>query len=211
MEVDQSAEGTPQVSEGNGQEQELEQDKFNGKPVAFKTYDKVISTLKTKEAKLQELQEKANLYEQREKEREEKALAEQGEYKKLLEVRDSELNELRAKEEVRQKETLMQLKASAFLDKLPGQLDKSEYLAFANLDNIAFNPDTNAVDEMSLEPVVNEFVKNHSKLFTVKGGPRLPVGAPQANTPLSFKDELKKCQSQKEIDALLAKHKLGTR
>lgn len=209
MELDQSAEGAPIVTEGDDAGKSI--DKLDGKPVAFKTYDKTIKSLKSKESQLRELQEQVAQHENKERARSEKILEEQGEYKKLLEVRDTELNDLRAKEETRRKETTMQLKANAFLDKLPGQLASNEYLAFANLDDIAFNPETNTVDELSLEPVVSDFVKKHERLFVAKGGPKLPVGAPIPHKPISFKDELAKCTSQKEIDTLIEKNKLAIR
>ena len=77
------------------------------------------------------------------------------------------------------------IKANAFYDKLPGKLGNHQYLNFANIDDIAYDPETGKVDEQSVDKVVNEFMEKHSKLVEADEIAKLPSGSPAGSNKLT--------------------------
>ncbi len=169
--------------------------------VTYQTHKKLLAQRKADQLKMQDLQEKLADFEKRDAERHEQTLAEQQKYKELAELKEQKLKELEAKDREREKQLLDGAKLNAFKDALPGQVKNPSYYAFVNLDAIEIDPDTGVIDQDSLDKQVNEFVTSHPGLYNPKQGAKLPGGAPSPAEPTSYVEELKRCKTQRELDA----------
>lgn len=173
--------------------------------VSYHTHKKLLAQRKADQLKYQEAQKRIEEYERKEAEAAEQKLIETNQFKELADQRAQEIAELRAERESHRKAMQDGAKLNAFKELLPGQIKNKSYYAFVNLDAIEVDPDTGAVDAASVERQVNEFVTQHSGLYTPKQGATLPGEAPQGNTPATFEAELRKCKTQKEYDECLKK------
>ncbi len=151
--------------------------------ISYEVHRKLLGQRKTDQAKMKDLEAKINSFVTEKTQNEEKKLAEQGEYKKLVENRDAEIARLNSENNEYKTSFDKAIKLSAFRDRLGGTVDNSQYYDFVNVDNIVIDPESGTVDDASVEMVVNEFKQNHSKLFTPKGGKVLPSDAPSTNDP----------------------------
>ena len=146
--------------------------------VQYETYSRVLSQHKKSQAEAEAVKARLAEYEAREKEREEKRLAEEGNYKQLLENE----RKARAEEEAKRKDYERKLidghKLNAVLEKLPGKIKRPEYYSFIDTDKIIIDPSTGEIDERSLEIVKSEFLQNHGSLLERASGTGLPYNAP---------------------------------
>jgi hypothetical protein len=169
--------------------------------VSYQQHKRLLAQRKADQLKAKEMAEKLAEYERRDAERQESLLKEQQKYKELAELKEQKLKEYEAREHEREKALMDGAKLNAFKELLPGQVTNKSYYAFVNLDAIEIDPETGVVDQDSVEKQVNEFVTHHRGLFTPNTGARLPHEAPERNEPTSYIDELRKCRTQKELDA----------
>lgn len=216
----QSASSTPEVvSDDNQKENQTKKEKD---VVSYESHQKLLGQLKNTKEQAKLMEEKLNLFEQKQKEIEESKLAEKGEYQKLLELRQNEIADLKAKVEAEAQEKFKASKAledtwklQSFYDKLPGKVKRREYLNFVDLDAIAFNPDTGQIDDQSVDIVVNDFMKNHKDLVDTKSFGKLPGDAPSSMTTIdaqTFKNLSLKDMKLKMKDAVqAAKRKQGVK
>jgi hypothetical protein len=184
-----SSDGTFQAENGKKAENRI---------IDYKTYDKVINRLKKTEETNIELVDKISAFESDRKNREESKLAEQGEYKKLLELRQAEndkmqtrLVEAEAEKDSAYKTLTDAQKYQAVYEKLPGKLKNNKSMGFIEIESIALNPETNEIDTQSVDLVVNSFMEEHKDLVDTSHVGRLPGNAPDnSTTPLHkrFKD-----------------------
>lgn len=165
--------------------------------VDYKTFATLLGQVKKTKAYNEELVQKVQTYESERKNIEEVKLAEQGEYKKLLEMRNAEIESLNRKVEdeaqaknIANKTLIDAQKLQAVYEELPGRLDKPEFNTFIDLNSVAYNPDTGDVDMESAKMVANKFMDRYGKLVDT-GKPRgLPGTASSTTTPLpqTFKE-----------------------
>lgn len=158
--------------------------------VSYETYKRVLSQLKNTQAKLKEKEES-------ELQKQEMLLQEKGQWKDLVALKDQELSQTRQKliekeqAESHLKETLFNAaKLQAVRDRLPGKLERDEYMAFIKVDKVVLNPETNEIDPTSVDLVVQDFVKNHAKLLSQQTV-TLPNGMPKPATQLSYEEWVK--------------------
>jgi hypothetical protein len=168
--------------------------------VKYETYDKTLKRLKKKEAEARDLESRYfELLEEKKqvdldrKKKEEAKLAEQGEWKKLLEARERELQDFKEKFENQQSEILERdkvlneaTKLQAFINNLPGKVVKDDYLSFVDIDKIAI--ENGKVDSKSVEFVVNDFMKNHPTLFSPSKITKLPGEAARPSSAITYEE-----------------------
>lgn len=132
--------------------------------VAYDTYRKVLSERKRDKEKLSAIEEELSRYRELEKSLEEKKAMEAGQWEKLKQTYLQENESLRTELQDYKKNMIDGRKLQKFLDKIPGTIAKREYLSFVNTENIVIDPETNEIDELSLDREVGKFMKDHSAL-----------------------------------------------
>ena len=169
--------------------------------VPYKTFQKAVSQRKADQARLRDVETELQEYKRKDAERQEVSLKQQQKYKELAELKQQKIDELEAKNLQREKALIDSAKLNAFKEALPGTIENKSYYAFVNLDAIELDTDTGIIDQDTVEKQVNEFVTKHDRLFTRSEGKRLPSEAPKASEPSSYREDLKKCRTQRELDA----------
>ena len=174
--------------------------------VAYDTYRKVVSEKKKMQERFNEMEAKLNSFETQRQEGEESKLKANEEYKKLLDLRDEELKNAKAKSLDLENRFSNAHKLNAFREKLPAKIAKSEYYSFVDLESIAIDPDSGEVDSTSVNSVVEKFVNEHSHLLERSKNSGLPNNTPINNGNITYSDEIKGATTQKEFDAIRKKH-----
>lgn len=146
--------------------------------VAYETHAKLLGEKKrlaeakaAADAELETLRAK-------EKEREEQELAKQKNYEQILKNRDEELKALREGAARVETERLQARKLDAFIKTLGGTLE-DKFWSLVDLDKIAIDPATKAVDEMSVAKYVEDYRKTYPETIRKPGAPSMPSNAPQ--------------------------------
>lgn len=142
--------------------------------VSYESHQKLLDQLKKTKEKEKEMAEKLKSFEDRDREANEIKLKETGEYKKILENRDKEIEALKNQAESFKKNLYNGAKLQAVVDKLPGKIKNKDYLSFIDIDKVAIDPETNHIDEKTVDEVVSEFTKFHSSLMELGGKVKLP-------------------------------------
>ena len=157
--------------------------------VAYETYQKTLAQEKAAKEKARELESKISEYENAKKMQEETKLNEKGEFKKLVELREKEIERLKnemtnlSQERDNYKGNLDDTyKLQAFYDKLPGKIKRKEYLGFVDLDSIVIDPESGNVDSDSVQNVVSNFVERYGDLIEQSKFGGLPSDAPKGST-----------------------------
>lgn len=141
------------------------------------TNERLLNQSKDWKSEAQKYKEaEAERLKQIESEKESK-LREQGEYKQLLSQREKALQEKEAELEAEREkarkanETLLEArKLSAFENRLGGKLTNDKYLMFVNTKEIAVNPETNQIDQASVDATVQNFLSEHKDLVSFGAG-----------------------------------------
>jgi hypothetical protein len=136
--------------------------------VAYDTHRRILREKKEAVEKLAE-------YERREREAEEAKAAEKGDFHKVVGTYKERTAQLERENEELRQANIVRAKLNAFMKKVPGQIVNDEYLSFVKIDNIAIDPDTGEVDQLSLDSEVNSYVKDHGHLIRPHNGARLPA------------------------------------
>ena len=186
------SEGTAQVSSGNESVKETPDNESND-TVSYATHKRLLNQKKKTEERLAEYETRFAEMEKAKKVEEEQLLKEQGEYKKLVGLREQKIDEV-----VQEKERILKerdeykkaindtFKLQAFYEKLPGKITNQQYLNFVDLDSIAYDPETGNVDEQSVDMVVNQFMEKHPKLVEPSKIAKLPSGYPAGSNKLTY-------------------------
>ena len=145
--------------------------------VKYETYKKTLNQEKNLRAKLEQTSQQLEEFKRIEQEREEKALQEQGEYQKLLEIERKKREEMEQKATQYEQSIMQAHKLNAFKEKLPGRIANPAYYDFVDLEKIVINPDTGEIAEESVQSAVDEFLGSHQRLIVTKNG-GLPNQAP---------------------------------
>ena len=175
--VEPGASGTQPIdASGSGEVVEPKRD-----TVAYETHRKLLGEKKTVQKKYDDLValNKAG---------QDKALAEQGEYKDLYNQSKERIAELEDElgETKDARDTFVRIRA--VLSAIDGKVDK-EYYPHLGYKNVIIDPDTKEVDEMSVSKVVEAFKAKHSVLIQGNRPANLPKDAPQyANGTRKFED-----------------------
>lgn len=179
--------------------------------VSYETHKRLLDQLKKSTSKLSELESQVNSFIAEKQRQEEAKMQESGQFKQLIEARDARIKQLQDELEAkatRAKELedrfVNAKKISSFKSKLPGQLVKDDLLFHANLDDIVVS-ENGEVDEVSLSNAVKQFVDGWGTI-AFKPNAKMPNEAQRAGHPLTYEQEIRTAKSQKEFDAIRAKH-----
>ena len=111
--------------------------------VNYETHRKLLAQRKNDMLRMQEMENQIKSFQDKEKSLEEQKLAEQGEYKKLLELREQEIANLKQKtqeayENLNQKDKMIQNahKLDAVYEKLPGKIKRQECVTAGRICDI---------------------------------------------------------------------------
>ena len=147
--------------------------------IAYETHRKLLSQRKSDQEKMRGMEQQLNDLLNANKEAEEAKLREQGKWEDLAGQRENKIKELE-QENLGFKDSFDKaVKLTSFRDQLGGTVDNSSYYDFVNVKDIVIDPETGVVDTASVEQVVNQFKKDHSKLYTPKVSKSLPANAPR--------------------------------
>lgn len=171
--------------------------------VSYETYKKVLE-----EAKKQK--ELARTLAEEKAKNDEKALAEQQQWKVLAEQYKQQLEQTKSVLSEQEKSIVNGLKYQEFEKHLGGRLKNKDYASFIEFEKIAINPESRTVDEESVKAVVNEFLKQHSPLVEFQSGAKIPQGAGAGfgSRPTESLSEMTKEQLEKKILELAQQGKL---
>ena len=184
------------------QEPVVQPDATNGK-VSYETYQKVLNEAKkAKELAKTLAEEKAR--------NDEKALADQQQWKVLADQYKTQLDQTKSILSEQEKSIVNGLKYQEFEKHLGGKLKNRDYATFIDFEKIAINPESRTVDEESVKSVVNEFLKSHSPLVEFGSGAKLPnnAGAGFGNKPVAELHDMTKEDLEKKILELASLGKL---
>jgi hypothetical protein len=181
--------GDDQLPGGNADESNKDNpaDKDQAPPkgtVAYETYQKVLDEAKAAKKKVAE-------FEKAKRDAEETSLKEQGNYKKILEEREKELQETKDKLSGLDKKISDSRKMNAFLGAIGGDVPK-QYWPLVDLEDVAVNPETGMPDESSVKRAAEKFEKDFPDVIKRPSKSKLPNEAPRGGgTKLSYEAWLK--------------------
>lgn len=195
---DQNPGGTSEQNQEQTQSQDNAGDQNPPRSVSYDSYKKAVDEAKAAKKKADELERK-------EKQREEAALAEQGNYKKLLEQRETELKDERKKYSELNSKVTESRKMNAFLGAVSGEIP-DKYWGLVDLDAVAVDPETGKPDEASVKAAAEAFEKQYPDVVKKPTRSKLPNDAPNGGSAkLKYVDWLKlpddqKAKRMKDVD-----------
>jgi hypothetical protein len=143
--------------------------------VSYDTHRQLLDEKKKVQAELDRLLEEK-------KSREQKELEEKGEYKKLLEQERQAREAAEGKLKTFDEQEKGRRKMAAILSAAGGTIEDKWFDLVANtaLDLVAIDPDTGAVDKMSVTKAVEKLKTSYPEIIKGTGGPGLPNKHPGA-------------------------------
>jgi hypothetical protein len=176
----------PASSEKPAEQQPTPEEKQS---VAYETHRRLLDEKKKLQARLDEI-------ETQRKAREEEELAKKGEVQKILELREKELTETREKLRLKEERETEARKLSAVLRGLGGNVDDKWFSVIgSHIDELAVNPDTGEIDEMSVTRVVEGLKRTWPEMLK-KPVVGMPNGVPQGSATTISRDEWLKLPSK---------------
>lgn len=147
--------------------------------VAYETHQKLLGEKKKLGEKLTTIEQELESLRAKERERENAELEKSKNYEQLLRNREEELKKATEKLTTIEVERLEARKLDAFLRTLgTGTLDE-RYWGLIPIDQIAVDPTTRAVDEMTVAKAVELYRKSYPETIKRANVPGVPSNAPQ--------------------------------
>lgn len=153
--------------------------------VKYETHQKLLGQHKKTKATLDAYEAELSKYRDAEAEREQSKLANEGQYKEALGLKDGIIEQLREQVEGGKSREADTWRLQSFYAKLPGKIKHSDYLAHAALDKILYDPETMSCDKDSVEAVVNDFMESHAHLVETPSKGKLPSESPNVSFKLA--------------------------
>lgn len=141
------------------------------KSVSYETYLKTLNEAKNAKKRMKELEDAERM-------KAEAELAEKGEYKKLLSQREEELTRLRNEMAENKKRETDRRKLASVLEGIGADID-SKFYGLIDYDEVAVDPETGMIDEMSRARAIEKFKMKFPEIIPNPRGPRLPSIAPR--------------------------------
>lgn len=151
--------------------------------VAYETYQKLLAEKKRRDDELRTIRQK-------EKEREEKELQDQNNFKQLLSLREKELEEERARKRELEHTLDSGMKLRALLDAIQGKVEQ-KYWNLIDLEKITINPETKMPDPVSVNSVARDFEKRFPEIVRKGSGAGLPNEAAKPSGALTYQEWIK--------------------
>lgn len=152
--------------------------------VKYETYQKVLNEKKKRDEDFKAAQEELAKLKKLEKERTEAELKAKEDYKKLVELREQELNEFKSKYEGLSTTIQESVKFNSFLEALPGQLPK-KFWKMVDTSEIVIDPSTGDPDPSSVKKVADKFQAEFGELVQTPGKAKLPNKAAGSATVIN--------------------------
>lgn len=174
-EVVSGAGGTDQKSSGqNGNVPDVDSSSSSTTDsVSYETHRKLLAEKKKRDEEVRLKDEQLVALQRKEKEREENDLKEKENFKKLVEIRDKELADERAKYNGLNTTIQESVKFNSFLEALPGQIDR-KFWKMVDTSGIVIDPSTGEPDPTSVKAAADKFQAEFSELIQVGGKAKLP-------------------------------------
>lgn len=150
--------------------------------VAYATHKQLLAQHKRTKSENDELRAKLEAYEAQQREIEENKLRQQGELKKLLDLKEKEISEYKGKYTKLEQTVINDYKTRAFEKALPGKIRNEKYLNFVDLNTIVINPESGEIDQDSLKVTVDQFMKEHGESLVAR---QATGKLPTASTPVT--------------------------
>lgn len=150
--------------------------------VSYESHKKLLDEKKSLQGQMREMQKQIELFAQREKERETKALETQNNYKELYERTKEEREQLKTQMEARDARILEEMKKREFLSRLGGKLRDPSYMNHVDLSKIIADPKTGEIELDSVENAVQDFKKRHAFLIESSTPINTPTARPGATS-----------------------------
>lgn len=152
------------------------------KTVEYDTHRRLLDEKKKVQAELDQLRAEKNA-------RESKELESKGEYQKLLELERKAREEAEGKLKTFDQQEKGRRKMAAILGSAGGTIDEKwyQFVADAVLDDVAIDPDSGKIDQMSVTKAVEKLRTSYPEIIKGKGGPGLPNNAPGAGSAAANK------------------------
>ena len=155
--------------------------------VAYETHRKLLGEKKVVAERLTQAEKELEDLKAKDRERENAELERQKNYEQLLKNREQELKDAQEKLSKVDSERVFARKIDAFLKTLGGDLPE-HYWTLIPLDEIALDPTTKGVDEMTVAKAVEAYRKMYPETIKTPGQrPNMPSNAP-AGSPDSKMD-----------------------
>lgn len=129
--------------------------------------------------------EKLKTFEQSAKEKQDLELKAKEDYKALVELRDSELLTTKKELEAERFQRQQGQKLDAFLSVVEGKIDQ-KYWSMIDLEQVKINPDSKAIDQMSVSQAVDAFKKTYPELIKTGISQFTPPNAPANGEALTY-------------------------
>lgn len=158
-----------------------------GDTVKYETYKRTVGEVKKFKSKLTAAEEELQKYKEAERKREEEEMEKRGEFDKVKKNLMDELEKERLEKKALLKQQTDNRKLGAFLSTLGGSVDK-EYWPLIDIDQIAIDPDSGEIDELSVTRLADSFKSKHSRLIDGVKGPKVYDGSPNREASLSVEE-----------------------
>jgi hypothetical protein len=160
--------------------------------VDYAKYRELLDEKKREQREKRELAEKVATFEKAQKDKEEELAKKRGDYETLIKTREDRIKELELDVEANKKHKQDVKKLSAFL-KAAGDVE-DKWIGLIDINQIAVNPDTGEVDQMSVAKAADVFKKTWPEAFK-KPGVRMPTEAPNGAPDMITESAWKKLAS----------------
>lgn len=158
-----------------------------------KSKDRILEESKKYKEGYQSFKSKQDEVDKQKSADEEARLIKEGQFSTIIEQRESRISELEESlntmtADVNSRDTAISnfKKAAAFERAIGGKMKKDAYWNHVDFDKIAINPETGAIDALSLEKTANSFVEDFKELVDYGNISNLPNGAAQGKGSLSY-------------------------
>lgn len=185
---------------GSETSQPVVESEAKNETVSYETHRKLLAEKKNMQARLREIEDRAGQLENNLKDIETKKLEEQNKYKELYEQVKQENSTLKGSIEDQQKAIQKAIKVDAFQKALGSKTIDQKYFGFINTDNIIYDMESNAVDEMSTQKEVERILSEFPEIVRETQSKQLPTSAPKSGVASGMLDT-----TQAKIE-YLAKH-----
>lgn len=157
---------TPPVetsTQGSADEQQQQKD-----VVSYETHRRLLDEKKREQQARKELEARLQAFENEKRTQEEEKLRQQGEYQKLLQLKEEKLKAYEQKFESIESRLQTATKINAFI-KAAGTDLEEKWLGLINPKDIQIRPDDGEVDMLSVQNAVETFKKTWPEAFKQKG------------------------------------------
>lgn len=178
---EQASSGSNQNAASGGSAENNQTDDKKKDVVSYETHVKLLAEKKKRDAELAEAHAKLKSFE-------EAKLKEEGNLKALLEMRDKEIAEAKAKADYAEQVLNDTVKLDAVLGKLSGTV-KKQYFGLFDLSKIPVDPATKLPDQLSVEKYAKEFEQTYSAIVEKPSNVQMPNHAAQGtSTKLTYEE-----------------------